>query len=252
MKLFRVIIILIAVSASAQNVPTLFLIGDSTMADKKDPEQNPEHGWGQMVPSLLNNIKVVNKAVNGRSSKSFIDEGRWEKVLDSLRPGDFVLIQFGHNDQKFKDSSRYTNPFTQYWHNLERFVNEAREKKAHPIILSSIVRRNFNEFGVLIDTHGSYPFVSRMVAKEMNVPFIDLQWLTERLERKFGPDDSKRLHLHFAPGENQYIPNGINDDTHLSEYGANLVASLALQEIARQELPLSNYIKMEVLRKKIL
>ncbi|WP_228852560.1 rhamnogalacturonan acetylesterase [Aegicerativicinus sediminis] len=251
-NLFILGFVLFGLISMAQNTPTLYLIGDSTMADKKDPEQNPEHGWGQMLPDLMENITIINKAVNGRSTKSFIDEGKWQEVLNSLKPGDFVFIQFGHNDQKFKDSTRYTNPFTQYWHNLERYVNETRAKFAIPILFSSIVRRNFNEYGVLVDTHDNYPLVARMVAKEMNVPFIDLQWLTEQLELKFGPEKSKKLHLHIEPSENSYKPDGVEDNTHLSKLGANLVASLALQEIARQKLLLTPYIKQEVLEKKIL
>ena len=238
---------------SAQEEPTLYLIGDSTMSDKKDPDQNPEHGWGQMLPELLSDgIKVENHAVNGRSSRSFINEGRWQKVLDQLKEGDFVFIQFGHNDQKVKDSTRFTNPYTQYRYNLERFVKETRNKGATPILMSSIVRRNFNEHGVLVDTHGVYPLVVRMVAEDMDVPFIDMQWLTEKLEIAYGPEKSKQLHLHIEPGENEYRPKGIEDNTHLSEKGATLVASLALQEIARQDLDLAKYIDQDVLQKRIL
>ena len=114
------IAVVLTSALSAQENPTLYLIGDSTMSDKKNPESNPEHGWGQVLPELLTEtIKVSNHAVNGRSSKSFITEGRWEAVLKTLKAGDFVFIQFGHNDQKYKDSTRYTNPFTQYRYNLE-------------------------------------------------------------------------------------------------------------------------------------
>ena len=247
------LIVLLSFSASAQQKPTLYLIGDSTMADKKDPDKNPEHGWGQMLPELMtNDINIENHARNGRSSRSFIDEGRWKEVKDKLKKGDYVFIQFGHNDEKIKDSTRFTNPYTQYWHNLEKFVKETREKGATPILLSSIVRRKFNEHGVLVDTHGNYPLVTRLVANEMNVPFIDLQWLTERLEIKYGPERSKKLHLHLEPGDDPYEPKGRHDDTHLSEKGATLVASLALKEVNNQNLSLAKYIKEEVLEKKIL
>ena len=114
--------------------------------------------------------------------------------------------------------------------------------------MSSIVRRKFNEYGTLEDTHGNYPLVVRMVARDLEVPFIDMQYLTERLERKYGPEKSKSIHLHFEPGENDYYKNGKHDDTHLSYSGAKLIASLALQEIARQDLALENYIKLEVLK----
>ncbi len=237
----------------AQEFPTLYLVGDSTMADKKNPEENPEHGWGQMLPELMtNNITIENHAVNGRSSKSFIGQGRWQKVYDQLQPGDFVIIQFGHNDQKIKSPDRYTNPFTEYRYNLEKYVKETREKGATPILMSSIVRRNFNEHGTLVDTHGEYPLVVRMVAKDLDVAFIDMQWLTEQLEVKYGPEDSANLHLHFQPGEVAYYPDGKDDNTHLSEKGATLVASLALQEIAKKDLDLKYYIKQSTLQKEIL
>tara|TARA_R110002020_G_scaffold296658_1_gene512323 strand:- start:117444 stop:118220 length:777 start_codon:yes stop_codon:yes gene_type:complete len=254
MKFFLIIIFSIfSLSLLAQEKPTLYLIGDSTMADKKDPDQNPEHGWGQMLPQLLTDeIRVENHAVNGRSSKSFITEGKWEAVLNKLKKGDYVFIQFGHNDEKIQDSTRFTNPFTQYGYNLERFVNETRSKGATPVLLSSIVRRNFNEYGVLVDTHGDYPLVVRLVAKDLDVSFVDLQWLTERLEIKYGPEASKSLHLHLKPGENAYEPHGRDDDTHLSQLGATLVASLALQEINRQHSSLATFIKKSVLAKEII
>lgn len=252
-RILTSILILLSLTVSAQQKPTLYLIGDSTMADKKDPDVNPEHGWGQMLPELMTSeIKVENHAVNGRSSRSFIDEGRWKAVKDKLRKGDYVFIQFGHNDEKIKDSTRFTNPYTQYWHNLEKFVRETREKGATPILLSSIVRRNFNEHGVLVDTHGDYPLVTRLVAQKMDVPFIDMGWLTERLEMQYGPEGSKKLHLHLEPGDDPYEPKGRHDDTHLSKMGATLEASLALKEVARQGLELKKYIKPEVLSKEIL
>ncbi|WP_084625574.1 pectate lyase [Salinimicrobium xinjiangense] len=242
-----------SVALVAQEKPTLFLIGDSTMSDKEDPDKNPEHGWGQMLPELMTSeINIQNHAVNGRSTRSFIAEGRWEKVKEQLKRGDYVFIQFGHNDQKANDPARYTNPFTQYRSNLEKFVRETREKGATPILFSSIVRRNFNENGVLVDTHGEYPLVVRMVAKDMDVPFIDMQLLTEQLEISYGPQDSKQLHLHLEPGEDAYEPRGVTDDTHLSKMGADLVARLALQEIARQDLELKKYIKKSVIFQKIL
>lgn len=246
--IFIYTLIVLSLTSKAQDKPTIYLIGDSTMSDKKDPEINPEHGWGQMLPELMTTeINIENHAVNGRSTRSFIAEGRWEKVRNKLNSGDFVFIQFGHNDQKIEDPERYTNPYTQYRANLEKFVKEAREKGATPILLSSIVRRNFNEQGVLVDTHGEYPLVTRMVSNDLQVPFIDMQLLTEQLEISYGPEDSKSLHLHIQAGENEYEPEGMQDDTHLSEKGATLVASLALQEIYRKDLELKKYIKPEVL-----
>lgn len=243
-KILLILGIVISSLSIAQKKPTLFLIGDSTMANKENPDKNPEHGWGQVLPQFLTTgIEVQNHAMNGRSSKSFRTEGRWDKVDKQLKKGDFVVIQFGHNDQKLKDSTKFTNPHTQYRANLERYVNETRAKGATPILMTSIVRRNFNENGVLIDTHSDYPLVVRMVANDMKVAFVDLQLLTEQMEISNGPEKSKLLHLHFKEGENSYYPKGKADDTHLSKLGAETVAKLALKSLKSLKIGLENYIK---------
>ena len=229
---------LVANFASAQQI-TIYTIGDSTMANKPNPEENPERGWAQMLPQFFNKEVIIdNRAVNGRSTKSFIDEKRWDSVHKTLKKGDYVFIQFGHNDQKENDSKRYTNPHTAYRYNLIRFVNETLEKGANPILFSSIARRNFNEQGVLIDTHGAYPLEVRLVAKEFNIPYIDLQYLSEQLEESYGPEKSKMLHLHFKIGENPYYPEGKIDNTHLSVLGATEMAKLVMQQIELLNIPL--------------
>ena len=223
--------------------PTLYLIGDSTLADKKDPEVNPEHGWGQVLPTYFNPpLRIENHAVNGRSSKSFFEKGRWEVILNQLKKGDFVLIQFGHNDAKIKDSTRFTNPATSYRNNLLRYVKETRSKRATPILATAIVRRNFNEDGVLVDTHGLYPIVVRMLAADQTVALVDLQLHTEQLEYEAGVEGSKKLHLHFEKGEHPYYPEGKIDNTHLSSYGAHRVAKAAVAEFQKLGL-LTTYIK---------
>lgn len=235
---------MLMVGISNAQKPTLFLVGDSTMADKINPNENPEHGWGQILPSLMTNgILIQNHATNGRSSKSFRTEGRWDKVKDQLKKGDYVIIQFGHNDQKIEDSLRYTNPSTQYRANLERYIKEAREKGAKPILMTSIVRRNFNEKGVLIDTHNLYPIVVRMVANDLKVPFVDLQQATEEIVLSYGVEKSKQLYLHFNPKEVSYYPDGKHDDTHLSKLGATLTAEKALSELSKLNIGLEKYIK---------
>ncbi|PQA97817.1 rhamnogalacturonan acetylesterase [Chryseobacterium shigense] len=228
----------------AQQKPTLFLIGDSTMANKENPDKNPEHGWGQMLPLLMTTgIEIQNHATNGRSSKSFRTEGRWDKVMKQLKKGDFVIIQFGHNDQKINDSLRFTNPYTQYRANLERYVNETRAKGAHPILMTSIVRRNFNENGVLVDTHQEYPLVVRMVANDLKVPMVDLQLLTEQMEISYGPEKSKKLHLHYKKGEVDYYPEGKDDDTHLSKLGAESISKMAAGSLKNMKTGLEKYIQ---------
>ncbi len=243
-KILLILSTVISTLILAQKKPTLFLIGDSTMANKENPDKNPEHGWGQVLPQFLTTgIEVQNHAMNGRSSKSFRTEGRWDKVEKQLKKGDFVVIQFGHNDQKLKDSTKFTNPHTQYRANLERYVNETRAKGATPILMTSIVRRNFNENGVLIDTHTDYPLVVRMVANDMKVAFVDLQLLTEQMEISNGPEKSKLLHLHFKEGDNPYYPKGKDDDTHLSKLGAETVAKLALKDLKSLKIGLEKFIK---------
>lgn len=238
------VLIFLSGIAFAQQKPTLYLIGDSTMADKENPDKNPEHGWGQMLPALMTkDIVIQNHATNGRSSKSFRTEGRWDKVLQQLKKGDFVIIQFGHNDQKINDSSRFTNPYTQYRANLERYVRETRAKGATPVLMTSIARRNFNENGVLVDTHKEYPLVVRLVADDLKVPFVDLQLLTEQLEISYGPEKSRKLHLHYKEGEDPYYPKGKDDDTHLSELGATLVAQMAARSLKSLKSGLEKYIK---------
>ena len=223
---------------------TLHLIGDSTMAERDVPEQvTPERGWGQTLHRFLSEeVRIVNHAVNGRSSKSFIDEGRWEKVLNEIKPGDYVIIQFGHNDQKQNDPTRYTNPVTGYYHNLKRFVEESRNKEANPVFATPIIRRKFNEFGTLTDTHGLYPLVMKQVANEMDVPLIDLQYLSERAIQKSGPEDSKSYFTWLAPGINENFPDGKKDDTHLSQKGAMLISELFIDALEVQNLSINQYI----------
>ena len=229
-----------AVTENSGKKITVFTIGDSTMANKK-AEVAPETGWCQAFPTFVDETVVIkNRAVNGRSTKSFITEGRWKAVLDSLQSGDYVFIQFGHNDQKIQDSTRYTEPFTSYRKNLERFVSETRQKGATPILFTSIVRRKF-ENGFLTDTHGNYPVVVRQVAEEMNVPMIDLQLLTAGAVTALGDEASKSIYLWTQPSEK--FPEGRKDDTHLRKEGANLVAKLAAQQLVLLDNSLAKGIK---------
>lgn len=212
----------------------IFMIGDSTMANKSD-KAAPETGWGMVFGEFFTNqIEVHNHAVNGRSSKSFRGEGLWDEVYNQLQAGDYLFIEFGHNDQKDQSPDRYTNPFTTYRYNLERYVQEARDKGAIPILLSSVVRRNFNEKGVLIDTHGNYPLVSRLVAENLQVPFIDLQLFTELRVTELGPDASKKLYMNFGPDEYPNFPEGKEDNTHFCNEGAHEVAQMVIDDMKKQ------------------
>lgn len=243
MKIKWILFLLIASNCFAQQT-TVYTIGDSTMANKPNPEVNPERGWAQMLQPFFNeNVVVDNRAVNGRSTRSFRDLKHWEPVYNALKPGDYVLIQFGHNDGKITDPTRFTNPHTAYRNNLIRYVKETREKGAIPILLTSISRRKFNEQGVLIDTHGDYTLQTRLVAQEFNVPLIDLQYYTELLEESYGPEKSKELHLHFKPGENSYFPEGKEDNTHLSILGATEIAKIMVNQLKELQIPLAQNLK---------
>lgn len=228
---------------SDKPVITIFMIGDSTMADKNLTGGNPERGWGHMLPGYLSeDIRVDNHAQNGRSSKSFIDEGRWDKVLSLIKKGDYVFIQFGHNDEKPK-ADRHTDPGTTFDANLSRFVNETRAKGGIPVLFNSIVRRNFGEGDKLVDTHGAYLDSPRNVAKELNVPFIDMNKITHDLVEGLGPDASKKLFMWVTPNTVPAIPKGREDNTHLTVYGGRVVAGLTIDAIARVVPQLAPYVR---------
>ena len=221
---------------SSNKLTTIFIIGDSTAADKQNPQTNPERGWGMVLQGYFDrHVRISNHAVNGRSSKSFIDEGRWQRVLDALKPGDYVIIQFGHNDEK-NDSLRHTVPGGSFDDNLRRFVRETRLRKATPILMNAVVRRNFFQASdgsaedealrntkyedeqvnsdTLIDTHGAYLLSPKRVAAETGTLFIDANRITHDLEQGLGIEGSRRLHMWYRPGEVASIPNGRHDNTH--------------------------------------
>lgn len=202
------------------------------MANKPYSKGNPEKGWGQVFPLYFKEgIKIENHAKNGRSSKSFRDEGLWDIVLEKIKPGHYVIIAFGHNDQKQDSPERYSAPDTDYRKNLERYVRETRNKGGIPVLATPIMRRRFDENGKLYDTHGRYPEVVREIAKEKNVPLLDLHKQTEMLLKAYGEERSKELFLHIQPGEYASLPQGKEDDTHLSAIGAFRVCDLAIEEI---------------------
>jgi len=220
----------------------VFMIGDSTMADK-EPKTEPERGWGQMLQSFFKDTaKISNHAKNGRSSKSFIDEGLWQVVLDSMESGDYAIIQFGHNDQK-PDEARHTDPYTAYKGNLQKYVAETRAKGAFPILCTSIVRRKFDDKGNLADTHGDYPDAVRQAAQEMKVPLLDLELRTKKLVSDLGPEKSKSIYLYASRGAYPNRPDGVEDDTHLNVEGGTAVARIAVEEMKALKLPLAEYLK---------
>jgi lysophospholipase L1-like esterase len=217
--------------------PKLYLIGGSTMASY--PPTRPIVGWGQMLPRFFQDpAQVDNRALSGRSSKSFIEQGHWEKVITDLRAGDFLLICFGTNDGKKEDPARFTEPRGTFLANLRRFVRETRAHGATPILATTVAHRRWDEQGHFVDPPLEYDVVTRELAAEERVPLLEMNARTVALERSLGPEGSRALHLHLPPGKSASYPDGVKDDTHYCAFGARRVAELAVQEIRRLELPL--------------
>lgn len=220
-------------------LPTIYLAGDSTVCDYP-PDQAPMTGWGQALKDFCKpGVKVVNLAAPGRSTKSFQAEGLWDKLLDSLQPGDFVFIQFGHNDQKKNVPELYAAAETDYRENLKAFIADVRARKATPILCTPVSRRHFSSNGMFRPSLENYPDVVREVAREEKVPLIDLNEFTEKLFRSEGPENSKKYLTILAPGEYPGYPKGAKDNTHFSYLGASTVAREVVRSAREQRLPVS-------------
>ena len=259
-------LVLVFSAAVEDKTTTIFIIGDSTAAKKDLSTGSPERGWGMALQCYFDSayIRVDNHAVNGRSSKSFIDEGRWDKVLSAMKPGDYVIIQFGHNDEK-PTVERHTDPGSTFDYNLAKFVRETRERGGIPILMNPVVRRNFAqkplkndddeklrnttfadgsklvEGDSLIDTHGLYKVAPRDVARRMNCHFIDANQITHDLEQSLGVEGSKKLHMWYKPDEEPSLPEGRQDNTHYNIYGARVVAKLLAGALIEEIPVLSKY-----------
>lgn len=257
-----IFLLLASFTVEKKDVITIFMIGDSTMANKSQAKGNTERGWGQMLPEFLtSDIMVDNHAADGRSSLSFINEGRWKKVLSKIRKGDYVFIQFGHNDEK-PAADLYTKPGGSFDDNLRRFVRETKAKGGHPILFNSIVRRNFppegmkehrgryeKEGNTLIDTHGEYLDSPHRVAKEMQVPFIDLNKLTHDLVTGMGVEQSKQLFMWVPAGKYEFCPKGKIDNTHLNIKGGRIVAGIAIGAVVKTVPELTPYVRLDKIGK---
>ena len=219
----------------------VYLIGDSTMAIKR-PETYPETGWGMPFVQFFDSTVVIdNRAQNGRSSRTFIEEGRWSPVVEALKPGDYVFIQFGHNDEiPTKKSATTKEQFKSY---LIKYVSDTRSKKAQPILLTSMARRKFDEKAKVVGTHDEYAQIVRNVAKETKTPLIDMDPKSQKLLQDLGQDKSALLFNHLLPEEHPNYPKGKSDDTHFNELGARLMAQIVLSEIKLLDLDLKTRIK---------
>jgi len=229
------------ISATPPKKIKIWLCGDSTIAIKQT-NTYPETGWGMpFVHFWDSTIQVHNLAKNGRSTKTFINEGLWQQVLDGASEGDYVFIQFGHNDESKEKVERYTNP-EDFKANLSKFINEARALKAIPILFSPVSRRKFNDSGIAQETHKVYSKLVKEVADSEAVLFIDLDTKSRALYQEFGKDNSTLLFLQLKAGEHPNYPEGKIDNTHFSELGARLIAQLVLKEIKALNTDLNDHI----------
>lgn len=219
--------------------PVVYVIGDST-ASVYTQELYPRMGWAQPLQDYFPAAcaEVQDKALSGRSSKSFYDEGAWTPIARQLRAGDFVLIQFGHNDEKRDDASRYADPYGSYQQYLSRYIDDTLASGATPILLTSIERNKWNA-GKLASTHGDYPEAVRQLAQTRAVRLVDMTTITHDYLENIGEGAATKLFMNLSPGESPNYPSGNSDNTHLQERGAHAVAELALAELARQRAPIA-------------
>ena len=235
-----VLLALAALAFRAQPI-TVWLAGDSTMAQKQ-PDKRPETGWGEVLQPCFDSaaVRIANRAMNGRSTRSFVAEGRWKAIIDSLRAGDYVFIQFGHNDEKV-GTANYSSP-DDYHRNLVRFVDDVRSRGGHPVLFTPVVRRRFDG-ARLVDTHGAYPDAARAAATEAKVPLVDMTRVSAALVEPMGPDSSRALWLHLEPGANPNYPAGVRDDTHFNPLGAQRMAGLAIDAMRTLRLDLATRLR---------
>ena len=228
---------------------TIYLIGDSTCAVKEE-KAYPETGWGMpFVYFFDSTVTVDNRAKNGRSTRTFISENRWQPVSEQLNEGDYVFMQFGHNDESKEKVDRYTPP-ADYKKNLTLFISETKAKKAIPVLLTPVSRRKFDKTGKAIETHAEYTALVKEVALETGVPLIDLDSESIQLFQQLGDSTSKLLFNQLEPGEHPNYPAGVKDNTHFNELGARKIAQIVLRDIVALKLDLASHIVKREPKKK--
>lgn len=212
----------------------IIICGDSTAASYAERDR-PMTGWGQVLPEYVR-PEVINLAFPGRSTKSFISEGRLVEAEKMLEPGDLLLIQFAHNDEHTL-VWRHTDPWTSYLNNLRIFVETARTYDAIPVLLTPICLRTFQE-GRLLESHGDYPRAMKHLAGAEKVPFIDLYRSSLEAVDALGDEGSRKWFMHLSPGESEAHPRGLQDDAHTRREGAEAMASFVCQGLLALNLPL--------------
>lgn len=250
MKRFALCISLLAFMSFSfynEKKTTIWLIGDSTISIK-NKNAYPETGWGMPFVNFWDSTVVVeNRAMNGRSTRTFREEGRWTPVVDNLSAGDYVFIQFGHNDEVPTKKSYVTE--ADFKKNLENYVLETKAKKAIPVLLTPVARRKFDSTGHIMETHEVYAQIVRDLAQQQQVFLIDLDAASQKMLQQYGPEASKYLFNYLDPGQHPNYPNGSKDDTHFNELGARKMAELVLAAIRQSDLQLKESIYQQPQKK---
>jgi lysophospholipase L1-like esterase len=223
----------------AKDVQQIFLAGNSTVVDQ---EYEPWCSWGQMIPNFLSEeVVVINLAASGEALKSFKGRNRLTKLLSMIDSGDYVFIEFGHNDQK-PESGAYVEPFTGYKDELKDYIAKIRSKGGNPVLVSSTQRRAFDSTGMIINTHGDYPRAMKEAAEEESVPFIDLNAMSKILFETLGVEGSKNALVHFPANSFPGQKEALADNSHFSNYGAYQLTKCILQGIIDLNLELKHNI----------
>lgn len=213
----------------------IYWAGDSTVK-QNNYTSFPQTGIGQAFERFVKqSVKIENYAQNGRSTKSFIDEGRLDRIDKKISEGDFLFIQFGHNDEKIQDPTRYTTAYGTYQENLMKFINVARAHKATPVLITPLYRRLFDETGkkLVEGTHGEYPQAMIELGKKENVVVIDLCTISKNLIEEYGDEATRPWFMHVEAGKYDYCPDGKEDNTHLQYEGAFRFATIIAKELEK-------------------
>lgn len=237
-----IITILLSVCTLLDMQPiTIWLCGDSTMS-VKETKAYPETGWGMPFAYFWDSsVTIKNLAKNGRSTKTFLSEKLWQQFCDGAKAGDYVFIQFGHNDESKDKKERYSTPDT-FKMNLVKMIDDARARKVNIILLTPVSRRKFDDVGNALQTHEAYSSYVREIANQKQVNLIDLDEISRQLYQDLGKDNSKLLFLQLKPGEHPNYPDGKDDNTHFNELGARKIAEIVLQEIRKTNSDLTKKI----------
>lgn len=227
----------------APHMPTVYLMGNSTVTDQ---QLEPWASWGQMIPEMFTGeVAVSNHAASGSTLRASLARGRLDKVLHLIRPGDYLFVEFAHNDQKPGSGEEAFTTYNQY---LKRYIDSARAHGAIPVLVTSTCRRAFNDSGKIRNTLGEFPAAMRYEAKKDGVTLLDLNHMTGVLYEALGPEGSRRLFVQFPAGTFPGQETALADDTHFCDYGAYEIARCIAEAIRRSDLPLKKYLRPDLPR----